>query len=468
MAGEMFDRPWTKERDAGRGALVHIEDSPFDLAIKLKLKSEGDRRRVPWSRALTLPDWQVDQLLAIDRLWVAAGDRSDVLMNRARAVLAHLDELEAALPLPPELTDRDDLALQASMIRTGRWMGAESELVHDQEAAWSLRTRKSVLVDTKLSPVAADEAMNLVLHGYYLAMANLHVCAGWPLTADLDRPRLEALFDGVPSSPLAAERRASSELAGALMRLRQGPVRPFYPLLSLCGVVVKFRDAGRSHRRVALVAMGIAESGAVEPLGVWTTPDLLGEEQERAQRRGSVFWDGVFGDLKKRVGDVRYLARDLPLRSSPTSLDSYDGCDAAARAAFPSAVMKPRISGVIDQSFSMLSASLAEMEAREELERFVQRWGEQGAAVRERWLLHWGEIAEFFDGSLDLQAALREVDTAVESRRQSLKDVWRERGPAASADAALGRLCLDLETLGPARPIRAVAALSSSQRCGAH
>ena len=66
----------------------------------------------------------------------------------------------------------------------------------DTEKEWDAIVRANRSVKTTLSKLGDAAAVSLVLHGYVLAMANLHVILGYPLVDVPARERFERLVDG--------------------------------------------------------------------------------------------------------------------------------------------------------------------------------------------------------------------------------------------------------------------------------
>ena len=190
---------------AGTGALCHIEDSPFDLARDIQRWSKQWASQLHVGDAISVPDWELDQLLTLEQLQRRVTD-SERLAERATAVIDHLEEVEETLPDPPGITQRDDLEIRVGIIRKGRLLHGGPGSGTDAERAWWKRTQLNAVVPTKLSRIPAPTAMNLLIHGYYLAMANLSVLLGWPMLKDLDSARLE---DNICRSRASPDQRPS-------------------------------------------------------------------------------------------------------------------------------------------------------------------------------------------------------------------------------------------------------------------
>jgi predicted acylesterase/phospholipase RssA len=189
VASLLHRRPWTEHAKAA-GSILHIEDSPLDLAEMITRKPrsvEPTETDLP-PRDLFMPDFRRDQIEVGNQLWESAGPHSETLLDRARAALDFLEAAESKLPF----TERDLSGSISSPLAIHS--GNNFFTSRNCSAAWHQRTESSGAVKTTFAAIHPAHARNLVLHGYYLACANLHVALDWPLCDRLDSERLDFLF----------------------------------------------------------------------------------------------------------------------------------------------------------------------------------------------------------------------------------------------------------------------------------
>jgi predicted acylesterase/phospholipase RssA len=201
VASHLHEKRWD-DKPKTPGAIVHIEDSPFDLADLLIARAEQSQRddnRTPHQRP-HVPDHVRDQMVIADQIWGSAGAQRGKLLERAHATIAHLNALESSLPVgavrlggtePPAIANAgwpDTLGVPREQFDSGFdfTLGARS--------AWENRVGKSISVNTTFAAIDVDDAENLLFHGYYLTCANLHVTLNWPLLDGLNTERLGHLM----------------------------------------------------------------------------------------------------------------------------------------------------------------------------------------------------------------------------------------------------------------------------------
>ena len=164
IAGRLLSAPWNKDERSG-GAIVHIEDSPFDLAILLLACDQrntadeypihqlmGHYRR---AHLQMLPDWFLDQLIATEQLRKAAGDHLTILTERARAVLEHMDRVEAKLPSISNLDQMTKFRIYSMMSHlVGRAGGQLIKITcSDGMHSWFERTSRNSQTATTLATI---------------------------------------------------------------------------------------------------------------------------------------------------------------------------------------------------------------------------------------------------------------------------------------------------------------------------
>jgi hypothetical protein len=453
IAAELLAKPWTDESQVAGGAIIHIEDSPFDLARKIKSKSDD-------AKSLRGPDWEVDQNINVERLFKAAGNKADMLTKRASEVMKYLDRVEQHLPDPSVLTDSDYLELRR-----------KAGYVSDAELAWWLRAQASALIGTKLSRIPRENALNLILHGYYLTMANMHICADWPLTKALDSQRLGRLFQDVPASPVKQQQldRARAEVE----KLQARPLAPHYPVLMLLPVIARVRERGRLQRKSAIVGLAVNARSKIEILGIWIAParrefpdekspyEAAKRADEDLRERAQTFWQELVTNIRQRgVERISFCIRDVPigLSGSERRVSARDR-DEAIRATYPRTLLQPRVSRLQQEStlwlfiaqereltkdFKEIFLAPSEPAAREVHEKFRKKWDHKGAKIADALANVWGDLAPSFRYSIEARHMLMNVEAVVDATEHMLNEPRRERGYASCEVIAIGELIKDL------------------------
>jgi hypothetical protein len=426
------------------GALVHIEDSPFDLARLIVRQAEGSRPSAPAAEARGTSDWRVDIIHAADLLRRGANGHSPELVKRAGNIIDFLRDLEETLP--PARIDRNT------------WLRIYTRGARlDQEIAWWKRVAASAVVGTKLTLIDGQSAVNLVVHGYYLAMANLHLTLDWPLTTALDTTRLEGIFGDAFLKQAPVDR-------ATFNADRLAPLSQRYQVLVLLPVSVQVRSAGEFVPRTVVVAAGCT-SDAVQRLGTWIAPsrrpprgaagDLFAYQarQEEYRKQMGTFWSDLLQDLRARgLTEVDILVHDVPgLGTLPPA--ERDGLPDAAAAAFPSARAVPRPSRFIDdvrpglfasvEDFAPMNAELARLfnadnaaTARALLDDFTTRWGERYdrliAANKA-----WEPLAAFFSLPVQHRQMVLRCDLLLENARDAVGKEIDSQGAFLTEDDAM-------------------------------
>ena len=300
------------------------------------------------------------------------------------------------------------------------------------------------------------EALNLVLHGYYLAMANLHVCTGWPLMEARNPDRFNALFAEVapPLSPISGAERAN------LLRAQMQRLSPNYPLAHCFALEATVRQKGMFRRKAVITALAINEQGSAELLGIWLfdSPKLgfgTAREIEAAASVTQPFWQTFVSDLRTRgVERIAACAADLSIGiGNPALL----GFSEAIAAVYPATVIYPRLSALtaVRTFFSNakikadLTKVLLEGSADAARERFTSvsgQWGDRNTA--EILVGAWNLIGPFFSFSVETRRMLLAVEAAIHNLERALESAAWDRGPVSEDEIALIRVRQDLNKQG--------------------
>jgi len=155
------------------GAILHIEESPYDLAEALDRTVRQDAFE---SWLLTPEDIRVSEALR---------QRSDfaAIRNRAAAVRAHLEKAEDidALKAAKAAKAHNEVG------RTLASMSWASVLVPEE---WDARAYRNSTLPTHLNKLGRPAAAELMRHSFALAMAKLHILFDFPLC---DLPSIDEL-----------------------------------------------------------------------------------------------------------------------------------------------------------------------------------------------------------------------------------------------------------------------------------
>lgn len=440
----LFDRSGGGITKRG-GALCHIEDSPMDLPMAIAMR--GD-----WSEATSFADdtdaadWQLDQILALEHLRrLSPQTYLDEVSERAAKAIKHLNTVEASLPSPHEMSEADLLGARIGLSRSTRaarlraWRtDIDTEFDLDAASAWWKRAELSATVPTTLRRIRPETAGNLLIHGYYLAMVNMHVLLDWPLLAGLDHARLDALA-GTDASRAAAKRRLQNTLA-AQTDQQTHHLRSLYPLLAVGTTELQIREHGRFASRDAVVVVA-SDQGRMQLLGVWLAPDT-----ENDAIAGERFWRELFDSLAARgLGHVPLLSRQLPapgLEPNPLL-----GLDEGLRASFPEATVVPRLRPLFRKSTTPLrikeaetarvTLAKSEQEAQSLLDRLSERAAETDNRVVE-WLTHAREgLMRSVSLPIETRRSIVHADDHLSAAIGGVRDALSVRGPLDTETDAL-------------------------------
>ena len=421
---------------------------PIDLVAKIRARGEKWASPLLVGNATSVADWERDQLSMLEHLRQWAAGEPEALAARAAAVVDHLAAVERTLPDPPGITMRDRAAIQTAASMTTRRLGGGPRLDSDAEIAWWKRAELSAAVRTTLGRIPPPVAMNLLIHGYYLAMANLHVLLDWPLLKDLDSARLEAMFAGI-AAPSSVTAQQDDRLQTARARLQNRPLRATYSALVFVPIQVDIRELGEFLRKTAVVVIAAEPVRTPELLGLWLVPAPSRDRyrsnlmEARAEEMAMLddFWHELVADLARRgVQRIPVFCRDLPpahrFRNS-----NFRGFDEAVTEAFPGAMIVPRINGITDavvtqlfpkkeliSDISGVARAPGADEACIRLEQLDQRWNQEYPDVPERLREAWEPLMRFVALPEITRKSILDADDDLETAQRSIDESLRARG----------------------------------------
>lgn len=208
------------------------------------------------------------------------------------------------------------------------------------------------------------------------------------------------------------------------------PLPDTYAILYLDAIHVKVRDAGAVSTRAVYLAIGIAETGYKEVLGIW-----LGEHE------GAKFWLSVLNDLKLRgVKDILIAVVD-GLKGFPEALETV----------FPNTTVQTCIvhllryclSSASYQERKALAAALKPIYQAENADRAEvllaefehSELGQRYPDVVRSWRQKWTYVIPFLAFSPLLRKAIYTTN-AIESLNATVRRAVRARGHFTSVGAA--------------------------------
>lgn len=459
VLSELFAAGRPEAERKTRGALIHIEDSPFDLATMLKSTVNWKGSPGVWLEQSGMEDWDVNQLIAVMNLRIATQDH-DELLRRADAVVNHLNGVEEKLPAPPSLSLREHSRVSGAIsVRSSRTGKNYLSLGTSAEIAWWKRVEATSMVGTKLSKIDKHDAMNLLLQGFYLTMTNLHITADWPLSDAMDIARMEKLLGGLPGTTESVAIKTRHE---EYVKLQSTPLDPAYTMLSIYAFGTMVRSLGDLERREVVAILGIGVDGRLHLLGMWLAPSSRTIETNPFERKNVIeaiqreFRRQVFGDLKRR-GCKMVAVFHRKLNKHVWSEAAYSPLDEEFTEAYPKATIVPHfwefitsstlwqttINGdareIKDDLFQVLQEP-GDAEALAHLERSRMKWSPKNdkyPRIYASWTEEWGKFAPFFSLTPTVRKVLLELDSRLKVMSQALSSNSDKSGAFESEDDAL-------------------------------
>ena len=225
---------------------------------------------------------------------------------------------------------------------------------------------------------------------------------------------------------------------GVLEELRSWQNRalePVYLVVYLDALVVKIRDRGSVQNKSVYLAVGVANDGQRDVLGMWIQ-----------STEGAKFWLAILNELKQRgVRDILVLCAD-----------GLTGLPHAVEATFPKAVFQTCIVHMVRSStryvpwkerkavcadLRSVYTAIDEQAASVALEAFEAKWGERFPMVAKAWRQRWAEVVPFLAFPQEIRRAIYTTN-AIEALNRILRKTLKTRGQLPTDDAALKLLFL--------------------------
>jgi putative transposase len=201
---------------------------------------------------------------------------------------------------------------------------------------------------------------------------------------------------------------------------RNRPLEALYPIVFFDAIRIKIRDSGKVINKAVYMALGIDPQGHKELLGMWI-----------AQNEGAKFWLSVLTELKNRGMQDILIA----------CIDGLKGFPEAIESVFPQTDIQLCIVHMIRNSVRFVSwkdrknitadlkdiyRAATEESAREQLQRFAQKWDKQYPSISKMWRDNWGNLKTFF-AFPDYIRKVIYTTNAVESLNMSLRKVTKTK-----------------------------------------
>jgi putative transposase len=216
------------------------------------------------------------------------------------------------------------------------------------------------------------------------------------------------------------------------------PLEDVYPILFLDCLIVKIRDGGAVRNRACYVAVGVNLDGERDVLGLWFQA-----------AEGAKFWLSVLTELKQRgVQDVLICC-----------VDGLKGFPEAIEAVFPQTWVQTCIVHLIRNSMRFVpyrdrrqvakdlkpiyTAATAD-EAKDELERFEQAWGDRYPMISKTWRDAWQQVIPFLAFPPDVRRVVYTTNT-IEALHRQVRKTIKTRGHFPTEEAARKLIYLSIQ-----------------------
>jgi putative transposase len=219
---------------------------------------------------------------------------------------------------------------------------------------------------------------------------------------------------------------------------RARPLEDVYPILFLDCLIVKIRDGGAVRNRACYVAVGVNLDGERDVLGLWFQA-----------AEGAKFWLSVLTELKQRgVQDVLICC-----------VDGLKGFPEAIEAVFPQTWVQTCIVHLIRNSMRFVpyrdrrqlakdlkpiyTAATAD-EAKDELERFEQAWGDRYPMISKTWRDAWQQVIPFPAFPPHVRRVVYTTNT-IEALHRQVRKTIKTRGHFPTEEAARKLIYLSIQ-----------------------
>lgn len=198
------------------------------------------------------------------------------------------------------------------------------------------------------------------------------------------------------------------------------PLDNVYPIVYLDCIVVKVHQDKRVINKAVYLALGVNSEGMKELLGLWIS-----------ENEGSKFWLSVLTELQNRgVNDI-FIA----------CVDGLSGFPEAINTVFPKTQIQLCIVHMIRNSLKYVSyknrkevaadlkqiySSISESEARNELEKFGQKWNYQYESIYKSWDKNWENLIAIYNYPDEIRKVIYTTN-AIESLNSVIRKAIKNR-----------------------------------------
>ena len=250
--------------------------------------------------------------------------------------------------------------------------------------------------------------------------------------------QLEELYHTEVSQELIS--RVTDAVNQDVLEWRNHPLDEVYPIVYLDALVIKLRSEGKVSNHSVYLALGINLEGKKEVLGAWVS-----------QNEGAKFWLQVLNELHSRgLKDILIACVD-GLNGFGEAINSvYPLCDVqgcivhAVRNALKFVNWKQRRQVAGD--LKLIYQSPTREVAREELERFKEKWDGVYPIISQQWENNWERFSVFFNYPGEIRRAIYTTN-AIESLNHSLRKVLKNKKAFPSEEALMKCLYLSIEQI---------------------
>lgn len=210
------------------------------------------------------------------------------------------------------------------------------------------------------------------------------------------------------------------------------PLDEVYPIIYMDAIRIKSNDEGRIVNKAVHMAIGVNMDGIKEVLGFWID-----------KNEGAKFWLKVVTELKNRgVNDI-FIACVDGLKGFPEAINSI----------FPDTKVQLCIVHMVRHSLKYvvhkekkevatdlksIYSAINEKHAKENLEKFKEKWDDKYPTIADSWERNWLEIIPFLEYPNYIRKAIYTTN-AIESANYSLRKIIKNRSILKN-DIAISKL----------------------------
>jgi len=229
--------------------------------------------------------------------------------------------------------------------------------------------------------------------------------------------------------------RITDKILPEIKQWQSRELKRLYPIVFMDAIHYSVRQDSVVGRKAVYIAIGIDLEGQKDVLGLW-----IGDSES------SKFWLGVMNELKNRgVQDILI-----------TSVDGLNGFTDAIRTVFPLTEVQKCIIHQIRSSTKYISwkdmkafmadlkliyKAVTEEEARMNLERLAEKWGNKYPGAVRSWENNWIELSSYFKYPYEIRKIIYTTN-AIENFNRGLRKFTKTKTAWPTEDSLLKALYL--------------------------